>query len=159
MDEQNRNLLLAMVLSVTVLMIWFAIFPPPEVAAPEEALTETPATEVAVPGVDTQVATPDGTATPAPEQPQAGRIEVKTPELSGSISLQGGRIDDLSLNEYQVTVEDGSPDVQLLQPIGSKVLTRLEEKGFTVNPLKCKFAVKESDFLRYWLTPDRKSVV
>ena len=39
--------------------------------------------------------------------------------------------------------------IQLL----SALLSRLQEQGFTINPLKCKWAVKEIDFPGHWMTP------
>ncbi len=120
MDEQNRNLILATALSFLVILGWFLIFPPePPVDVPATTQADvdapaTPATPGATPGLATEpvVARDDVLA-------RSMRIPVRTARLEGSISLMGGRIDDLDLLDYFETVEPNSPTVTLLNPAGS----------------------------------------
>ncbi|HEY8574041.1 membrane protein insertase YidC [Phenylobacterium sp.] len=48
------------------------------------------------------------------------RVAIRTPSLSGSLSLRGARIDDLFLTQYRETVDKNSPPVELLRPEGTK---------------------------------------
>jgi YidC/Oxa1 family membrane protein insertase len=47
------------------------------------------------------------------------RVSIETPRLQGSISLRGGRIDDLSLVHYRQTTEATSAAIELFSPSGS----------------------------------------
>jgi YidC/Oxa1 family membrane protein insertase len=49
---------------------------------------------------------------------EGGRILIESSKLKGSISLQGGQIDDLVLTQYRETLEPGSPNIVLLLPDG-----------------------------------------
>src|SRR5262249_61256346 len=63
--------------------------------------------------VPAQTMTRDAALTASP------RVHIDTPSLSGSISLKGARIDDLSLVKYRETVDPNSPPIVLLAPSGS----------------------------------------
>jgi YidC/Oxa1 family membrane protein insertase len=122
MDDQNRNLLLATVLSFFVIVTWYVggawLFPDVFAPAPEPlaAVEATPDVAIAPTALDT-VATPY-TATEAVAN--APRLTISTPKLNGSISMLGARIDDLSLNTYRETLDANSPEVRLLSPIGQE---------------------------------------
>ena len=123
MDDQNKNLILATALSFLVILAWYVggpiLFPdwfPEEVVQPVAPVATTSAPAAATP----PVATTDGSGAtaPAPAVPDAPRLTIDTAELAGSISLLGGRIDDLSLKGYTETVQPASPTVRLLAPVG-----------------------------------------
>ena len=123
MEEQNnKNLILAMALSAAVMVIWFVFFPPPEPAVtPILPTTEVAEGTATVPAAGATSATTPGT-TPAIEAvPDAPRLAIDTPKLGGSISLLGGRIDDLSLKAYHETLEPGSETVRFLSPVGENM--------------------------------------
>lgn len=119
MDDQNKNLLLATVLSALVIVIWFVAGP---MLFPSWFPKETPTLSALPPETATAVTPPAASSAPtltATPEPQAPRLTVDTPKLTGSISMLGGRIDDLSLKTYHETVDPSSPTVKLLSSVGS----------------------------------------
>ncbi|WP_083101310.1 membrane protein insertase YidC [Pseudophaeobacter leonis] len=119
MDDQNKNLILATALSFLVILGWYSFFPPPEPApAPDASVAET--APVGDAASSPNVGTTEAIASQSTEETSASdapRLNIETNRLSGSISLQGGRIDDLALKDYRVTIDD--PEiVQFLKPVG-----------------------------------------
>lgn len=121
MDDQNKNLILAAVLSFAVIMLWSVFFaplpaPPPPTPAATDAAAE-PA--LAAPGALPSPAA-SGTEPDAQSAAGAARIPIDTALVSGSISLAGGRIDDLSLKSYNESLDPGAANVRLLSPAGTQ---------------------------------------
>ncbi len=118
MDDQNKNLILATVLSFTVILAWTTLFPPEDLpidpATDTSLATDDPTLPTAEPAA-AAAAVPTEIIEPAAEAP---RVAIETGQFSGSISLQGGRIDDLALTKYRETIAGDAGIVQLLQPVG-----------------------------------------
>jgi YidC/Oxa1 family membrane protein insertase len=68
--------------------------------------------------------TPTATAAPVQSRESAiaasPRVKIETPNVSGSISLTGARIDDVALVKYRETVDPKSPAIVLFSPSGTK---------------------------------------
>ncbi|UWR48607.1 membrane protein insertase YidC [Phaeobacter inhibens] len=123
MDDQNKNLLLATALSFLVILGWYVFFPPPEPQPqPDAVVAETaPAGDVvSAPAAASPAAGSEGAAVTAEAETAADapRLTIETPRVSGTISLLGGRLDDLSLKDYRVSLEEDAAIVKMLSPAG-----------------------------------------
>ncbi len=125
MDENNKNLILATALSFAVILVWFLLFPPPvddtvtaDATEVSQSVTDAATGEVSLPSITSdsgQVAAP----TESTEQIEAPRLTIETDRIEGSISLTGGRIDDLRLKDYRETLDENADIVTFLSPMGS----------------------------------------
>jgi len=138
MNETNRNMIIAVVLSVAVLFGWqFFIAGPQQQRAQQAAQLAAEQAAAANPGLATTT-TANGTTAPAgttsatapassgtqvfADRPAAiatsPRIQIDTAALKGSINLTGGRLDDLELKNYRETSNPDSPIITLLTTSG-----------------------------------------
>ena len=140
MINDNRNTILAVILSGLVLLGWQVFYNGPQME--KQRAAQQAQSEMA------KIAPQAGTGTTPSAAPQAGsapsanapaqavttaavvsretaiaatpRVKIDTPRLIGSISLKGARIDDLSLVQFRETVDPSSPAIVLYSPSGTE---------------------------------------
>ena len=136
--ENNRNIILAIVLSMAVLFGWqFFVAGPQMERAQQQAQIAAEQQAAANPGLATPatpgIATPGNAGAAVAPAIAAGsstyetrdaalaasqRVTIDTADVSGSINLTGALLDDLHLKQYRETTADDSPIITLLTPAG-----------------------------------------
>jgi len=130
--SDSRNTILAVILSGLVLIGWQYFYNVPQMEkqraaqqaqselakpAPQPGTATTPTTTPQAGGAPAPSASTPATNQPAAAAPVSRdtaiaavpRVRIDTPRVSGSISLKGARIDDLSLVQFRETVDPSSP--------------------------------------------------
>jgi YidC/Oxa1 family membrane protein insertase len=128
-DDNNKNLILATALSFLVILGWFLFFPPEQpIQLPPEQTGQTATTSGSdavntVPSATTDATVPSATVSIGNAETlekalaKSPRLKIDTKRVFGSISLTGALIDDLSLKDYNVRLNDNSEKVRILSPI------------------------------------------
>ena len=136
MPEQ-RNLILAIVLSVTIIIAFQYFYEMPRImeeqqrqAAQSEQQAIQDPSPIPSPGQSTTGtvtpaapgSVPTELAQPASREQVLGtdqRIAISNNRITGSFALQGARLDDIVLSDYRVSLEPDSENVTLFNPSGS----------------------------------------
>ena len=130
MTPENRNLIMAVALSMIVLLGWqiFVIQPEMEKEAAEQeriaaemAQSAATANDSGQPSASAASGTPaiiNNTA-PAKAVDTAKRIVIDAPLVRGSFSVRGARLDDVILTSYNETLDENSENIHFLKKTSS----------------------------------------
>jgi YidC/Oxa1 family membrane protein insertase len=124
-SEDSRNLILAIVLSVLVLIGWQYFYGAPQLQKDRQAQTQSQTNPTAPASTSSNGVAPLNAA-PAEAKPEtrpeaiaaSARVAIDTKSLGGSINLKGGLLDDLTLKAYRETIDPNSPNITLFSPQG-----------------------------------------
>lgn len=128
--NENRNLILSIVLSI-IILVGFEFYSSWRYPVPVAQVDKTLSTKTT-----SDLPKPQNNAASVPSVPSQNnffqkddvvierqtilkknaRVQILSPSLSGSLSLLGGRIDDLTLTQYYEELDKKSPPIVLLSP-------------------------------------------
>lgn len=122
--DDNRNLFIAIAVSLIILAGFHFFYEKPrqEAERAQQEMVTPAAQKQAQNQAELDAPVTQQTPSSAPSSAQAftsRRIAIETPSLSGSLALTGGRIDELLLKDYDVSLDNDAP-VQLLAPEGTE---------------------------------------
>ena len=119
-QNNSRNTIIFIVIASIMLLAYsFFVMEPQKRRAAQQAATveQTTADPVTAPPSSAAVFTEDRTAALGAN---GARVPIRSETLTGSLSLTGGRIDDLFLTNYRETIKADSPAVELFRPEGMR---------------------------------------
>ena len=130
MTPENRNLIMAVALSMIVLLGWQIFVIQPEMekeAAEQERIAAEMAQSAATANDSGQLSASAASGTPAiinntaPAKAvdTAKRIVIDAPLVSGSFSVRGARLDDVILTSYNETLDENSENIHFLKKTSS----------------------------------------
>jgi YidC/Oxa1 family membrane protein insertase len=136
MQQDTKNLILAMALSLLVIVGWNHFFGTPKTQQarqtqsqlqPVEAGGQAKAPADVANPAETAAASQPGAGSFEPSGPisradalaQSPRVAIDTQSLFGTVALKGARLDDLALKKYRETTDPKSPNIVLLSPSGA----------------------------------------
>ena len=130
MTPENRNLIMAVALSMIVLLGWQIFVIQPEMekeAAEQERIAAEMAQSAATTNDSGQLSASAASGTPAiinntaPAKAvdTAKRIVIDAPLVRGSFSVRGARLDDVILTSYNETLDENSENIHFLKKISS----------------------------------------
>lgn len=154
---EQRNLILAIALSIGILLTFQILFasPPPQ----EDQLGSLEnQTELPQPQPQSNLAPQSNLETSIVDRNTAlsnsNRVEIFSPRLRGTLSLKGARFDDIWLEDYRESLEEDSPQVVLLSPTGTQ-RPYYAEFGWAATQGS---GIKVPDINSQWVSSSNKSI-
>ena len=114
--ENQKNLFLAIVISMAIIFGFQLLVPQPEKAPiAEEQTFEENSVELSIQNTNNQIVVNRDVVISS-----SGRVVFDNGKIKGSINLEGGFIDDLVLEEFRETLDPTSDLIEFLNPLGSQ---------------------------------------
>ena len=154
---ENRNVIIAVILSTAILIGWSMYFENPDEAQRKrleiQGKTETQ-TNIQKPETpQTTKANPTKTISRGEALKEGDRVSVENSNLAGSISLRGAIIDDIVLKNYRETLDKNSKPIVVLSP-------KKSDEGYFVESgwASTKSDIKVPDNNSIWQIRDGKKL-
>ena len=121
MSPENRNLILAMAVSMAILVLWQSFFVEPQMQTIQESQQLSQNSDLDGIPKFSQQNNDEQLQIEKQKRPleDVPRITISAPLLEGSITSRGARIDDLMLKNYRVSLSNSSENVRLFDRVSS----------------------------------------
>ena len=114
--ENQKNLFLAIVISMAIIFGFQLLVPQPErVTVSEDQTVEQSSVDLNIQNTNSQIIVNRNEVISS-----SGRVSFDNGKIKGSINLEGGIIDDLVLEEFRETLDPTSDLIEFLNPLGSQ---------------------------------------